>query len=73
MEEMTQDAIKGLFSMFDAFGVNFTGDRNEKLDFGFSLDDVISRYASAFFGGFLGGATFAGYNYHESRNLPTFD
>lgn len=59
MEEATTDLIKGLSMGLEALGVDVTKDEG-KLDFGFSAQDFLSRYTSAFVGGTIGGMVFEG-------------
>ena len=61
MEEAMQDSIKGLFAGAEAIGIPMNKER-EKLDFGFSGKDFLTRYGMAFGGGLVGGAIFQGYN-----------
>lgn len=61
MEEVMQDGIKSLFLGAEAIGIPMTKE-DEKLDFGFSGKDILTRYAMSFGGGFIGGAIFQGYN-----------
>jgi hypothetical protein len=65
MEEVAFDATKGFFSALDALGVPTTENPNTSLDFGFSLEDTLTRYAASFVGGALGGAVFEGLNMYE--------
>ena len=66
MEELFQDGIKGSFIGAEALGIPMNQQR-ENLDFGFSAQDVLKRYGMSFFGGFVGGAIFQGYNQLETR------
>lgn len=61
MEEVGIDALKGLAKGMEAMGFNVT-EANESLDFGYSLEDVLTRYGMSFVGGAFGGAVFHGYN-----------
>ena len=60
-EEMIFDAVKGITVALDAMGIPTTTN-GQKLDFGFTLEDTLLRYASSFVGGALGGAVFEGLN-----------
>lgn len=55
MEESVMDAIKGVFAGFNALGLV---NKDKKLNFGFSAEDILSRYTTAFIGGGIGGAVF---------------
>jgi hypothetical protein len=57
MEEGVADITKALTKGAEAFGIKVT-DSNNKLDFGTTLENTLSRYAMAFGGGMLGGAIF---------------
>lgn len=73
MEEVSTDAVKGIFAGLDALGIPTTKDDKVDLDFGITFADMMERYATSFFGGFLGGATFQGYELFENRNRPYID
>lgn len=60
-EEMVFDAVKGITVALDAMGIPTT-ENGQKLNFGFTLEDTLLRYASSFVGGALGGAVFEGLN-----------
>ena len=64
-EEIAFDAVKGVFSAMDAIGIPMTEDRKKSLDFGFSLEDNLTRYLTSFVGGALGGAVFEGIDLYE--------
>lgn len=66
MEEFFQDGIKVMFMGAEALGIPMN-DQREKLDFGFSSEDILKRYGMAFGGGLLGGAIFQGYGSLEER------
>ena len=53
MEEGVSDMIKGV-----SMGLNYLGlaDSGHTYNFGFSAEDFLSRYGTAFFGGAIGGA-----------------
>ena len=59
MEEIGIDMLKGVASGLNALGIPVAED---KLDFGFGLEDVTRRYLTSFVGGAFGGAVFHGYN-----------
>lgn len=65
MEEGVLDFGKGIVSGLDALGLNVSDDTKKKIDFGLTLDDIISRYTTAFLGGALGGAVFEGMNKYD--------
>lgn len=69
MEEATTDLIKGLSLGLEALGVDVTKGE-DKLDFGFSAQDFLSRYTSAFVGGTIGGMVFEGLNKRDRRWGP---
>ena len=69
MEEATTDLIKGLSLGLEALGVDVTKEE-DKLDFGFSAQDFLSRYTSAFVGGTIGGMVFEGLNKRDRRFGP---
>ena len=67
MEEVSSDLIKAFYSGMDALGIPVTKDKQTSLDFGFTPEEIMKRYAATFLGGALGGATFEGieiYNKH---------
>ena len=64
MEEAAADITKGVTSALNAMGLNVT-EKGKELDFGFTLEDVLSRYGMAFAGGFIGGGIFAGQDKFE--------
>ena len=66
MEEMSTDAVKGIFSGLEALGVNMT-DGVKNLDFGFSVEDIATRYGGAFVGGGIGGAVFGAVDGIENK------
>lgn len=55
VEEITMDSVKGLFSALNAVGLI---DKKQEYDFGFSVEDMMSRYAMSAAGGAIGGAVF---------------
>ena len=57
MEEGIFDLTKALTSGANALGIK-VADSGKSLNFGFTLEDTLSRYAMSFGGGFLGGAVF---------------
>lgn len=54
-EEVSFDTIKGIASALNGLGLL---DKNSDYDFGFSFKSMISKYATSFIGGAIGGATF---------------
>ena len=74
MEEVVTDAWKGATKAFEAIGINVS-EEDKKLDYGFTLGDVLQRYGMAFAGGFIGGGIFAGQQKYENwimhRNIAT--
>ena len=54
-EEMVFDTIKGISSALNELGIF---DNDSEYNFGFSIDSMLSRYATSFVGGAIGGATF---------------
>ena len=75
-EEVTMDVIKALTLGAEALGFNTTEDGVDKLDFGFSPEDMLSRYLTSFVGGALGGAVFEGLsrweNYWKNPGVDSF-
>ena len=55
VEEISFDTIKGIASALNGLGLL---DKNSEYDFGFSFKSMLSRYATSFVGGSIGGATF---------------
>lgn len=78
MEELTTDIIKGVTEGLNALGIPVTS-KNQNLDFGWSAEDIATRYGTAFAGGFLGGMIFAGQSRYEKwlnnklHNLDNID
>ena len=64
MEEVVFDAVKAISAGLNALGVPVS-EEGRSLDFGFTLEDTLLRYASSFVGGALGGAVFEGINTWE--------
>lgn len=69
MEEAVLDISKAFTEGINALGFNVTTD-NEDLNFGWSVKDMLSRYAMSFGGGVIGGALFQGNHAWETRNIP---
>ena len=63
------DAAKAFTEGLNALGFKVT-DSNKKLNFGWSIEDIASRYAMAFVGGTIGGALFQANHTWETRNIP---
>jgi hypothetical protein len=57
MEEGVADMMKAFAKGAEALGINTT-DSGNKLNFGMTVENTLSRYAMAFGGGVLGGAIF---------------
>lgn len=55
IEEISGDAVKAFFKALNAVGLI---DKDQEYNFGFSVQDMASRYATAFGGGAIGGAVF---------------
>lgn len=72
MEEISSDAVKALFVGMDALGIPITEDDTNKIDFGFTPEEIIKRYAATFIGGALGGATFEGIDIYNKHFGPKF-
>ena len=68
MEEAVLDLSKAFTEGLNAVGVKVTEDEN--LNFGWSVKDMLSRYAMSFGGGMIGGALFQANNKWETRNIP---
>lgn len=60
MEEGVADIFKGITEAAQSLGFNVTEDGTEKLDFGWSPQEMMSRYLTSFVGGAMGGAVFEG-------------
>ena len=69
MEEAVADIAKAFTEGLNALGFNVT-ESNKNLNFGWSIEDIASRYAMAFVGGTLGGALFQANHTWETRNIP---
>lgn len=67
MEEAVSDASKALTLGLEALGLNVG---EQKLDFGFSAQDILTRYGMAFGGGMIGGALFQGFGKWEKMLNP---
>lgn len=71
VEEVLEENISDLSKVFtlglEALGIN-TGDQD--LDFGYSWNEILSRYAMTFGGGVIGGAIFQGFGKWEKFLHP---
>lgn len=67
MEEGATDLIKGMTLGFQDLGINVKDKNADRVDFGFSPEDFISRYSSSFIGGALGGAVFEGLQRYQNK------
>ena len=56
VEEFGTDAVKAAFLGLNALGLI---ESDKKYDFGFSAEDILSRYSSSFVGGAIGGSVFS--------------
>lgn len=65
-EEAASDLVKSAALALEALGVKVTEDPLQKLDFGFSPEDILQRYAASFVGGFIGGTMFKGYEWYDN-------
>lgn len=65
MEEVFTDGVKGFFSGLNALGLI---DKDTKYDFGFSVEDMATRYFTSFIGGGIGGAMFGLHNKFDGSN-----
>jgi len=70
MEEVSSDFVKALVKGANALGINMKDKDAEKLDFGYTPENVLKRYGETFLGGFLGGAVFAGLEQWEKALGP---
>lgn len=70
MEEGAADMVKALFAGANALGIPVKDKNVQELNFGFTPDDIVSRYGQAFLGGFMGGAVFEGLNQYENLFGP---
>jgi len=64
MEEGLTDVMKGITLGLESLGVKVSKD-DKNLDFGLSLQDMLTRYAASFTGGAIGGAVFESINQWE--------
>ena len=55
VEEMNMDLVKGIFSGLNSLGLI---DSDKEYNFGFSIEDMASRYAMSAIGGAIGGVVF---------------
>jgi hypothetical protein len=62
MEEGATDLIKGLTLGLDSLGFDVRQDDANDIDFGYSLEDFLERYATSLVGGMMGGVVFEGLN-----------
>lgn len=65
MEEVFTDGVKGFFSGLNALGII---DKDVRYDFGFSVEDMATRYFTSFIGGGIGGAMFGLHNKFDGSN-----
>lgn len=68
MEEVFTDGVKGFYSGLNALGLV---DKGREYDFGFSIEDMATRYMTSFIGGGIGGAMFGLHNKFDSNNKST--
>lgn len=62
LEELSQDAVKALFTGLDYLGIPTTSEKDSDLNFGWNLGDAFSRYITSFVGGAIGGPIFELHN-----------
>ena len=67
MEEVSLDLVKALFTGLDALGIPMTTNQDQMLDFGWSVKDMLSRYAISFVGGAIGGPIFELHNRWQNQ------
>lgn len=67
MEEVSLDLVKALFTGLDALGIPMTTNQDQTLDFGWSIKDMLSRYAISFAGGAIGGPIFELHNRWQNQ------
>ena len=60
MEEAVVDTFKGITEAAQALGFNVTEPGVDKIDFGWSPEEILNRYLTSFVGGAVGGAVFEG-------------
>jgi hypothetical protein len=72
MEEVFTDGVKGFYSGLNALGIV---DKDTQYDFGFSIEDMTTRYFTSFIGGGIGGAMFGLHNKYgpDSQNSKEID
>lgn len=71
MEEGATDLIKGMTLGLKELGFNVKEDSAEDVDFGFSMQDFLTRYATSFVGGAMGGAVFEGLTQWNNRHIKS--
>lgn len=69
MEESATDVIKGMTLGAQELGFNVVDEDATSVDFGFTPEDFIQRYATSFIGGALGGTVFEGLQQWNNRVL----
>ena len=60
MEENVVDIYKGILEGVQALGMDISDDTVDKVDFGWSPEEIMNRYLTSFVGGAIGGAVFEG-------------
>lgn len=71
MEEGATDTIKGITLGLKELGFNVKEDSAEDIDFGFSMQDFLTRYTTSFVGGAMGGAVFEGLTQWNNRHIKS--
>ena len=71
MEEGATDLVKGLTLGLNSLGFDVRQDDANDIDFGYSLEDFLERYATSFVGGTLGGVVFEGLTQWNNRKIKS--
>lgn len=69
MEEGVTDAFKGMTLGLNSLGLNVKSKDADAVDFGFTPQNFLERYATSFAGGFLGGVVFEGLTQWDNKVL----
>ena len=67
MEENVVDIYKGILEGVQALGMDISDDTVDKVDFGWSPEEIMNRYLTSFVGGAIGGAVFEGLTRWENH------
>ena len=67
MEENVVDLYKGILEGVQALGMDISDDTVDRVDFGWSPEEIMNRYLTSFVGGAIGGAVFEGLTRWENH------